>query len=184
MAANTLFNLADKEYQFWKSFTYDGVDWDFSHLSVRKHTFQHPSRNERYTVYFTISHHVFTTEIEQTPNVTDDQIYPYKTSDLRAFCKNRYQLSLHLPEILENLSTKFCYHGGFSRYCSCKLKDEKGNDILYQVVYRVWKERGKMRFHIESAYPLPEPLGKVKKVNFWVICHNLLKGKRMPKPAQ
>jgi hypothetical protein len=56
--------------------------------------------------------------------------------------------------------------------------------VDYQVVYRVWKERGKMRFHTESAYPLEGRLGKVKKVDFWVICHNLLRGKKLPQPAK
>ena len=37
---------------------------------------------------------------------------------------------------------------------------------------------------IRSAYPLEDNLGKVKKVNFWVICHNLLRGKKLPQPAR
>ncbi|WP_269780985.1 hypothetical protein [Photobacterium carnosum] len=40
-----------------------------------------------------------------------------------------------------------------------------------------------MRFHIESAYPLPERPGKVKKVDVWIILHNLLRNKKLPVPV-
>lgn len=183
MASKPLFNLADREYQFWKSFTYKGKEWTFDHLIARKHTFSHPKRNETYTLYFTISHHVFTVATDKVEDLKDGQIYPHKNTDLRAFCEERYRFSFYLPEILANLPEQFCYHGGYSRYCTCKISNDDGSTTYYQVVYRVWKERGKMRFHVESAYPLPERLGKIKRVSFWVICYNLRRNKTLPKPA-
>lgn len=183
MSATRPFNLADNEYQYWKPFTYKGSEIHFEHLTARKHTYTHPTRNERYTLYITISHHVFTVDIEKSNDLSEPTVYPHKPQDKRAFCAIRYALSFYLPNILETLPEQFCYHGGYSRYCTCKLKDDDGNDIYYQVVFRVWKERGKMRFHVESAYPLPSRPSKTKKVNFWVICHNLLNNKKLPKPA-
>ena len=150
-------------------------------MNAKKCTFSHPERNEHYTIFFTISHHVFTVDVSKSNDPAGPEIYPHKPEDERAFCPIRYALSFHLPHIIETLPHQFHYHGGYSRYCTCKLKDDEGNDIFYQVVFRVWKERGKLRFHIESAYPLPSRPSKVKKVNFWVICHNLLNGKRLPK---
>ncbi|WP_392340123.1 heat-shock protein [Moritella marina] len=183
MANKRLFNLADHEVQQWKSFYIDETEFDFSHLNACKHTFQHPERNESYTLFFTFSHHVFTRGLKEEENLDLLSIYPYP-SDQRAFDVTRFELSKHLPQIVELLPEKFCYHGGYSRYCSCKITQDDGTEIVYQVVYRVWKERGKMRFHIESAYPLQERLGRVKKVNFWVICYNLLHGKKLPQPAK
>lgn len=183
MAKKKLFNLPDNEVQQWKSFS-DGInEYHFNHLNSCKHLFTHPERNESYTLYFTFSHHVFTRSIKENENADPAKIYPYP-SDERIFDENRFKLSKHLPEIVQTLPNQFCYHGGYSRYCSCKISQEDGSEIYYQVVYRVWKERGKMRFHIESAYPLQESLGKVKKVNFWIICHNLLRGKKPPQPAK
>lgn len=182
MAIKKLFNLPDNEVQQWKSFTIDGTAYDFSHLNACKHTFQHPVRNESYTLFFTFSHHIFTRGIKEEENLESTQIYPYP-SDERTFNLARYKLSQYLPQIIETLPEQFCYHGGYSRYCSCKIDQENGTRIYYQVVYRVWKERGKMRFHVESAYPLQGNLGKVKKVDFWVICYNLLRGKKLPQPA-
>jgi hypothetical protein len=183
VAKQKLFNLADREVQQWKSFDVAGVEYDFGHLTSCKHTFNHPDRNESYTLFFTFSHHVFTRSINDKENLESIQIYPYHL-DERAFDPARFELSKYLPQIVETLPEQFCYHGGYSRYCSCKISKEDGTEVYYQVVYRVWKERGKMRFHIESAYPLQESLGKVKKVNFWVICHNLLRGKKLPLPAK
>ncbi|MGR5253649.1 heat-shock protein [Vibrio astriarenae] len=182
MAKKQIFNLPDSEVQLWKPFTIDGQTFNFSHLNARKIQFTHPERDESYILFFTISHHVFTKSIGKTEKVLRNQVYPFP-KDERIFDHVRYKLSHHLPNIIETLPEQFCYHGGYSRYCSCKVKDDEDNDINYQVVYRVWKKGGKMRFHIESAYPLPSKPSRVKKVNFWVICHNLLRNKPMPKPA-
>ncbi|TXR54169.1 heat-shock protein [Reinekea thalattae] len=182
MTKKQLFNLPDNEVQQWKNFNIGNHKYNLQHLNACKHHFDHPERNESYTLFFTFSHHVFTRSIKAVENVKTDQIYPYP-SDQRAFDLARFKLSKHLPNIIQNLPDQFFYHGGYSRYCSCKLTQENGTSIEYQVVYRTWKTRGKMRFHIESAYPLQAPLGKVKKVNFWVICHNLLHNKKPPQPA-
>jgi hypothetical protein len=183
VTAKRLINLPDSEVQQWNSFNFDEVEHDLSHLDACKQIFRHPTRNETYTLFFTFSHHVFTRGIKQNETPNTAIIYPYP-KDERVFDAARFKLSKNLPLIVETLQDQFCYHGGYSRYCSCKIDQEDGTEIRYQVVYRVWKKQGKMRFHIESAYPLPDKLGKVKKVNFWVICHNLLAGKKLPLPAK
>lgn len=182
MAKKQLFNLPDRAVQQWKSFKVDEQEFDLSHLDALKITFTHPKRDDSYTLFFTLSHHTFTRSIRHGEEVAKEQLYPYQP-DLRVFDETRYMLSRHLPQIIETLPDQFCYHGGYTRYCSCMLKDDEGNDLNYQVVYRVWKERGKMRFHVESAYPLNVRPSRPKKVDFWVICHNLLRNKPMPDPG-
>ena len=182
MALARIFNLADNEVQQQKSFTVESIEYDFTHLQARKHTFKHPKRNEQYTLYFTFSHHTFTRGIKENEASPEIFIYPYPR-DLRIFDNTRYELSKLLPQIVENLPKQFCYHGGYSRYCSCKITQADGTEVFYQAVYRAWKEKAKMRFHIESAYPLPERPGKVKKVDVWIILHNLLRNKKLPVPV-
>ena len=183
MATGKLLNLPDNAIQQWKEFNCGSTQYNFAHLNACKHTYSHPERNEIYTLYFTFSHHVFTQSIKENEHVPQEQIYPYPL-DKRAFNLERFKLSKYLPEIIATLPEQFCYHGGYSRYCSCKITQEDGTKVNYQVVYRVWKQRGKLRFHVESAYPLTGKLGRKKKVNFWVICHNLLKNKTLPQPAK
>jgi len=182
--AQPVFNLPDKAYQFWRAYSLNGIDYNLEHLQSSRHEFSHPTRNEKYTLYFTFSHHTFTRTPTNEELDEAELYYPFPPEDLRLFDFERYELSKHLPEIVATLPEQFCYHGGYSRYCSCKIKQADEVEVTYQVVYRVWKERGKIRFHIESAYPLSGGLSKVKKVNFWVICHNLLRDKKMPKPAR
>ena len=175
------FNLPDNKVQRWKDCTLEGQEYNFNHLDSKKHTYVHPNRDERYEIYFTFSHHVFTRGLKPTDRADAVNLYPYD-KDRRIFDEVRFELSKNLPEIIENLPEQFCYHGGYSRYCSCKIYQEDGAEVQYKIIYRAWKKSGKMRFHIESAYPLDERLGKVKKVDFWTICHNLFRGKKLPKP--
>ena len=108
-----------------------------------------------------------------------------KTQDPpRPFNLERYELSKYLPDIIATLPEQFCFHGGHSKYCTSKVETLDGAEKYYQVVYRTWKERGKICFHIESAYPLNDKLGRVKKVNFWSICYNLVRNKKLPQPSK
>lgn len=182
MANKPLFNLADDEVLAWKPFICDCESFSLEHLNACKHTFVHPDRAEKYTLFFTFSHHVFTCESPEE-NQPLHNYYPFPPTDLRVFDHQRYELSKYLPDIIASLPQQFFYHGGYGRYCSCTIKHSDGSEVTYQIVYRVWKQRGKMRFHVESAYPLLEKPGKPKKVSFWVICHNLLRGKKMPRPS-
>lgn len=176
-----IFNLPDEAFQFWKPFSYQGQDFNLDHLKACKHTFTHPDRSEQYTIFFTFSHHTFTRSIKDSSHQSHD-IYPLPSKDPRLFDIERYHLSKFLPEIVRTLPDQYTYHGGYSRYCSCKIKNDAGQAIYYQVVYRAWREHGKIRFHIESAYPLSDRPGKVKKVNFWSICFALVKNKKLPAP--
>jgi len=108
-----IFNLPDNEYQFWKSFEHSGKTFNFDHLKACRHTFKHPERPDSYTIYFTISHHVFTkTSTEFDPA---ELKYPIPSKDIRTFNYERYQLSHHLPEILRTLPEQFCYHAGYGK---------------------------------------------------------------------
>ena len=173
------FNLPDSNYQFWKPHKQDGKEYNLDHLRACLHTFKHPKRDEIYQIYFTFSHHTFTSK---GSNSCAGIKYAFPPQDIRVFDTRRYELSKSIPKIIERLPDSIFFHGGFGRFCTCKIKDEVGNVINYQIVYKVWKQRGKLRFHVESAYPLDKPLGRIKKVDFWVICFNAQWGKDLPKP--
>tara|TARA_Y100000310_G_scaffold170879_1_gene171030 strand:+ start:1099 stop:1632 length:534 start_codon:yes stop_codon:yes gene_type:complete len=173
------FNLPDKAVQKWRNFHYKGKTYTFEHLCAKKLTFENPNIPEKYTLYITISHHVFTEGVKNK-TYTNDELYP-NNKDKRVFSIERYLLSKRIPDILSNLPNQFFYHGGHGKYCSCKIENSKGVEVTYQIVYRIWRQERKLRFHIESAYPL-ENNGRKKKVKFWTICHNLINGKKPPKP--
>lgn len=173
--SKTIFNLPDKAYQFWKPFLYKGKEYNLDHLTALKYTFSNEQKKESYTLYFTFSHHVFTRSKKENEIISNELIYNFTKEDLRVFDFVRYKLSKNIPKIIENLPDQFFYHGGYSRYCSCKIYLESGEKVYYQIVYRAWKQAGKIRFHIESAYPLDNKLSHPKKIGFWAICHQVLK---------
>lgn len=151
MAPRRLFNLSDNEVQSWINYKVDDSEYELGHLDALKVSFQHPEREECYTIYFTFSNHCFTRSIKDDERPDLSSIYPYP-KDRRVFDLRRYSLSRQLPQIIETLPEHFCFHGGYSRYCSCRVTEDDGNEVEYQIVYRVWKANGKMRFHVESAY--------------------------------
>lgn len=104
--------------------------------------------------------------------------------DSRPFNFERYELSKHLPKIIDALGEKetLVCHAGYGSFAAVKILDTSGNEIDYFVSFVVFKEKKKLRLHVQSAYPLDQKLGNVKKVGFFAIAKNLLLGKKLPKP--
>jgi hypothetical protein len=104
--------------------------------------------------------------------------------DSRPFNFERYELSNHLPMIIDALGEKetLVFHAGYGSFAAVKVLDRSGNEIDYFVSFVVFKEKKKLRLHVQSAYPLDRKLGNVKKVGFLSIAKNLLLGKKLPKP--
>ena len=176
------FNLGDSAYQFWRPLKTDEETYNFHHLDAFKHSYRRDQNVEVYDFYITFSHHVFTVKPEDC-SWNHKYEYNAKPSDSRYFCSERHELSLQLPEIVKTLPERYLYHGGYGKYCHCPMKDENGQEFLYQVVFRVFRSQKKLRLHVESAYKLSSR-PKTKKVSFWVICHNLLNKKPLPKPSR
>ncbi|MFZ2727704.1 MAG: hypothetical protein WAX77_15740 [Methylococcaceae bacterium] len=109
----------------------------------------------------------------------------YAGKDSRPFNFTRYELSKQLKDIVENLDKHVCFHavGQYkdkNSYAICKFKDDKGNEYDYKVMFVSFKEKKKLRLHITTAHPLNKPLGKIKKIGFFVIAHNTLHKKPNP----
>jgi len=102
----------------------------------------------------------------------------------RPFNFERYYLSKQLPSIIKALgkSTTLVIHAGYGNYATVKVLDSEGVEVDYFVAFKVFREKKKLRLHVASAYPKYEGIGKVKKVKFFTIANNLLKGKKLPKP--
>ena len=67
-------------------------------------------------------------------------------------------------------------------FASWRMKRETGNDHDYKVAFVSFKEKKKLRLHITTAHPLEQPLGKIKKIRFFVIAHNTLYERKLNIP--
>jgi hypothetical protein len=185
MTIKKKFNLADDEVQCWSPHTHvTGEVFSFEHLDADVITYQDSKQaNICYKFYVTYSHHCFTKDDDTAQSEQNRAIQYPSPKDPRAFHIGRYNLSKSLPKIIRTLPEQFVYHGGYDNYCSAIFKDAQGNEIVYQIVFSVFRSQKKLRLHVESAYLLEKGLGKIKKVKFEKIAWALLKNRKLPGPA-
>lgn len=177
------FNTVE-ETTSWKSFVYKGQVYNLSHLDA--HLAEYTDQEKKtYKYIVTYGFHCFTKEVLGLSE-EESNLLLYKTrKENRHFNFERYQLSKHLPKIILSLggSSTVCFHGGYSRFIRYEISDDMGNTINYYIVFKSFREKKRLRLHIESAYPVsPEERVKLKKVNFFTIAYNTLYGKSTKEP--
>jgi hypothetical protein len=175
------------EVTSWREFTFNNTTYDLSHLNAKWVEYIDNRNIEKPVVYkfiVTYSFHCFAKDSGNLPE-EELKLLIYKTpKESRPFNIERYELSKQLPNIISSLGSKeiLVCHGGHGNFAALKTLDANGNEVYYYVSFKVFREEKKLRLHVLSAYPLNEPLEKVKKVGFFVLAKNLLDGKRLPKP--
>ncbi|MEZ9455624.1 hypothetical protein [Vibrio sp. 10N.286.49.A11] len=169
----------------WPPFRLGDDIYDLSHLDAHIVEYTQPKKGKNpertYRFYITYSFHCFAKDY---PELTDQDRarLEYKTrKDTRPFCFKRYELSKQLPDIIKKIPSSYVFHSGYESFATCEVQQD-GTDIQYFVSFVAYREMKKLRLHIKSAYPLDDPLGKTKKVNFFNIASNLLRNRPLPKP--
>jgi hypothetical protein len=167
------------EVDKWRAFEYLDVVYDLSHLNTHIAKYideRNPEKPICYHFHVTYSFHCFTSkEIDDSDSSVKEQLIYSAPKESRFFNIIRYELSKHLPSIISSLhNNTLVFHAGYNRFATVKLKDSEGNEVEYFVVFNTFREKRKLRLHVESAYPLKEKLGRVNKINFWSIAHKTL----------
>lgn len=176
-----------KEVTNWKSFTLDGKAYDLSHLNAQRVEYLDTRNKDKpitYRFIVTYGLHCFAKDTEEL-SPEESQLLMYKAPrESRPFNFERYELSKQLPSIINSLgnSETLVCHAGYGKFAAVKVLDSNGNEVNYFVPFAVFKESKKLRLHVQSAYPKPEGIGKIRKVGFFVIAKNLLHNKKLPKP--
>ncbi len=176
------FNTVD-EITSWKNFTLDDQVYDLSHLDAHWVEYlDDRDENSQITYKFIVTYgfHCFTKESDNQSFVS---LY-HAPKESRHFNIERYHLSKYLPDIIEKLAekTSLVVHAGYGNYATVRVLDSNNIEIEYYVVFKVFREKKKLRLHVLSAYPKDEGIGKIKKVNFLIIANNLLKNTKLPSP--
>ncbi len=182
------FNTVKTEVKNWRNFTLNSEIYDLSHLNAHSVEYlDNRDTNKLITYKFIVTYglHCFTKELQELTNEESQLLMYNATRESRPFNFERYYLSKQLPEIIKALgqSTTLVCHAGYQNYAIVKVVDSEGVKVDYFVVFRVFKESKKLRLHVTSAYPKDEGIGKIKKVNLFVIAKNLLNNKKLPKPS-
>lgn len=172
----------------WQPFVFDNQCYDLSHL----HPFRmehrqsadgkgNPERRYQFEVCFSL--HCFTKTYLGSENA--NLLYG-DNREMREFCFERYALSKNLPEIIQNIFDKNCYHTGHSNYFLVEFIDRQGTKTNYEVYFSVSRhQKGLLNLFIQSAYPrTKQPVSKNKKpIRFRVIAHNTLNNKPIKLPT-
>lgn len=181
------FNTVVTEVKFWRNFTLSSEIYDLSHLNAHHAEYlDDRNANNPITYKFIVTYglHCFTKELDSLNEEESQSLMYSAPRESRHFNTERYYLSKELPTIILSLSQKttLLCHAGYGKFASVKVLDSNGIEVNYFVVSTVFKESKKLRLHVQSAYPVYEGIGKIKKVSFLVIAHNLLTNKKLPKP--
>jgi hypothetical protein len=181
------FNTVTTEVIHWRNFTLGSETYDLDHLAAH-HAEYLDDRNEKnpitYKFIVTYGLHCFTKALEGLDEAESQSLMYHAPRESRHFNVERYYLSKELPNIILSLSQKttLVCHAGYGKFASVKVLDSNGVEVDYFVVFTVFKESKKLRLHVQSAYPVYEGIGKIKKVSFLVIANNLLTNKKLPQP--
>jgi hypothetical protein len=170
----------------WNTFEHDGITYDLSHLHLRTFRFERPAEGTRpaevYTVHTSFTSHCFTRAIAAEEAYDERLLFADPDEKApRLFDVNRYELSKQLPAIIQRLPLcKPRHNGGREKYFTVVIADQNGNEVEYDVFFKLRKEAKRLVMIIESAFvrdlnhTSTRPDGR--PVSFWIILHHTRNG--------
>lgn len=178
----------------WKSITIDGTVYDLSHLHPLEMKFTVPAKDGKpeinYKVIVEFSLHCFTEGIPVGTVAPKERTYS-DNRETRLFCPRRYELSKLLPDIVQTMDVRKCFHTGHANYFTVELVDQlSGQKREYTIYFKLSRRMGGkgLTMYVQSAY-VPDrhaPRGKPsprKPIKFMVIAHNVTVGKMIKAPS-
>jgi len=172
----------------WRPFTYQGTTYDLSQLDpfYWRYTAEagekRPERTYKFQVTFSM--HCFTRKPKAGEHIPIDLWYQ-GPKEKRVFCFDRHELSQQLPEIIQGLGDRGCWHTHHGKYFTIKMLTKEGVEVEYEVYFDVTRatRKGWLNLVVESAYVRTEDYEptqpKKRKIRLHVIAHNKQNGKRI-----
>ena len=163
----------------WEAFTLADKTYDLSHLHPTTQTLTisakgtHPERH--LTLAISYSLHCFTRRSKAEEPVPDELWYS-DDREQRVFDELRWQLSLHLPDIINSLPERKCLHTGREEFVTVQVLHE-GRELEYAVFFTV------TNVFINSAHERTEPLRYTKPIRFQFIVLNRFLNKPIKPPV-
>ncbi len=168
----------------WAPAVIDGVEYDLSHLHPFDFTLELPPKAnlESLTIYIQVSFglHCFTRQVgTETPRG-----HHYQDSrEVRAFCRERHEMSLLLPGIVLGLSGRRCYEAQYNNYMTFEILDRQGRQRHYQMYFRVdltKRREQRLLLFVQSAFEREQPkqVQRMKPRLFKAICADALRKKK------
>jgi hypothetical protein len=140
----------------WQAFVHDNQTYDLTHLWSRTTTYEWAAQGNkpgcRYNVEIDFGLHCFT---KGRIDGQDDRALLYSDArEVRVFDFQRHELSKLLPEIVDGLATRKCYHTGKGNFFSLEATIQKGEKVDYEIFFEASRttKKGVLRLFVQSAY--------------------------------
>lgn len=176
----------------WRPFQYQQKTYDLSHLDSKQMVYVQPAKGERqecrYKTDVSFSSHCFTRGLKEGEQPDPGLLYR-DVREARVFDFRRYALSKYLPQIVDGLPERKCFHTGVGNFFTVEICDEDGSPAEYEIFFKAYKpaKKGSISLSVESAYVRDKPHANskpsAKVISFYVILFNTLNKKpiRLPK---
>lgn len=179
----------------WQAFKYQGIIYDLSHLYPFEITYIQPAKNDRpdQVYYFRVafSLHCFTRKKGEQETLDPALLYS-DSRETRVFDFKRYELSKQLKNIIQELTSRKCYHTGHEGcYFTIDVRNDDGVIEEYDVFFKISlssdaKKKKKLTLFVQSAYlrDIDHQSNRPKKkpIDFFIIAYNTLNKKRVKVP--
>lgn len=109
-----------------------------------------PERAFKVNVRYSL--HCFTHELKADEQLVED-LFIRHDGECRVFDFDRWNLSLHLPGIIERLMHEKCFHTGYRNFLTVKLLNHK-SVVKYEIYFEVSRasHKGHLNLFVQSAY--------------------------------
>jgi len=140
----------------WNSFKYQQTNYDLSHLDSFEWYCTIDEKNNPEIIYkfhVSFSMHCFTRKALKNEGVHKNKWYQGE-KEKRVFCFDRYELSKQLPNIIQDLKNRQCWHTHHGNFFTIEVTDKDGQKVDYEIYFDVNRARRKGWLHlvVQSAY--------------------------------
>lgn len=175
----------DEEKRYWQPLTIAEKLIDLTHLEPKRVTCAIDGREDPLLMHARFSNHCFTVSFKDGLHQASHLIMDHKQR--RAFDEQRYELSRHLPGIIDDLPNFKVYQardknrGSQNFVFSHSIVSLTGTD--YSVFFSIKKRGGDahLDLFVESAYPLnrAQSVKRSGAIRFRVLATKVFKGERV-----
>lgn len=173
---------------------FEGIDYDLSHFQPWSTKIIIPEKDHHpelaLKIEFLFSNHCYTEglkdhEPDSVPLLKDPR------GNRRRFCPNRYEHSLMLRDILQDISKYKCLFTGRDNWLLIEVKNEKGELLNYHVYLSIkpHHSNGGLFIRVVSAYikdkgnNKPKRKGRHDRISFCILARKVINGEPVKRPS-
>jgi len=141
----------------WNPFAHQGNEYGLQHLNSFEWNYTAQAGGKRpertYKFHVTFSMHCFTRNPRKIESV-DNSLWYEGPKEKRLFCFDRYYLTYRLPDIIQSLGDRTCWHTAHGSFFTIEIMTQEGICTEYEVYFDITRasRKGWLNLIVQSAY--------------------------------